>query len=159
MDALCYARNTTKFSVQVTHLPQKQQLLFLFALKELNQGPKTNSSSKFSACHWNLNSLASHNFEKVRLFEAYNTINKFGIICVSESYLASTFSSDSEDTNIKGYKLVRADHSNNTKRGGVCAYFGESLPVWVVPNHHLSECLILEVNLKNMKGYFVSIYR
>ena len=126
---------------------------------ELNPGPnKTNSSCTFSVCHWNLNSLAAHNFEKVGLLEAFNTINKFDIICVSESYLDSTFSSDNEDINIKGYKLVRADHPNNMKRGGVCAYFRESLAVRVVPNHHLSECLILEVNLKNKKGYLVSLY-
>ena len=55
--------------------------------------------------------------------------------------------------------MVRADHPNNIKRGGVCTYFRESLPVWVVPNHHLSECLILKVNLKNKKGYLVSLYR
>ena len=27
-----------------------------------------------------------------------------------------------------------------------------------MPNHHLNECLILEVNLKNKKGYLVSLY-
>ena len=67
-------------------------------------------------------------------------------------------SSDSEDINIKDYKLVSANHHNNTKGGGVFAYFRESLPVLVVPNHHLSECLILEVNLKNKKVYLVSLY-
>ena len=81
-----------------------------------------------------------------------NTINKFDIICVSGSYLDSTLSSDNEDITIKGYKFVRADHPNNIKRGGVCAHFRESLP------DHLSECLILEVNLKNEKGYLVSLY-
>ena len=70
-----------------------------------------------------------------------------------ESYLDSTFSSDIEDINIKGFKMVRADNSNNMKRGGVCAYFRESLPVRVMPNHYLSECLILEINLKRKKGY------
>ena len=71
----------------------------------------------------------------------------------------STFSSDSEDVNMKGYKLVRDDHPDNTERCGVCAYFRESFPFWVVPNHHLSECLILGVNLNNQKGYLVSLYR
>ena len=28
----------------------------------------------------------------------------------------------------------------------------------VTPNHHLSESLILEVNLTNKKGYLVSLY-
>ena len=127
---------------------------------ELNHEPnKTNSSFKLSVCHWNLNSFAAHNFEKVGLLEAFNTINKFDIICVSESYLDSAFSSDNEELNIKGYKFVRADNPNKIKRAGICAYFRESLPVRVVPNHHLSECLILEVDLKNKKGYLVSLYR
>ena len=55
--------------------------------------------------------------------------------------------------------MVRADHPNNIKRSGVCAYFRESLAVRVVANHYLSECLILEVNLKNKKEYLVSLYR
>ena len=126
---------------------------------ELNPGPnKTNSSCKFSVCHWNLNSLAAHNFEKVGLLETFNTINRFEIY-VSESYLDSTFSPDNEEINIKGYKVVRTDHPNNIKRGGVCAYFRESLPARVIPNHYLSEYLILEVNLKNKKGYLASLYR
>ena len=91
---------------------------------ELNSGPnKTNSSCKFSVCHWNLNRLAENNFGKVGLLEALNLINKFDIICVSEFYLDSTFSSDSEDINIKGYKLVRADNPNNIKKGWCLCIF------------------------------------
>ena len=168
-DALCNVRCITKFS-NSSHSPSKiatiTVLIFTLLLLlmsgdiELNPGPnKTNSSCKFSVCNWNLNSLAAHNFEKVVLLEAFNTINKFDIICVSESYLDSMFSFDNEDINIKGFKLVRADHPNNIKRGDVCAYVRESLPIWVVTNHHLSEYLILEVNLKNKKGYLVSFYR
>ena len=168
-DALCDVRYTTKFS-RSKHSPSKKAtvtvliftllLLFMLGDIELNSGPnKTNSSCKFSVCYWNLNSLAAHNFEKVGLLEAFNAINKFYIICVSESYLDSTFSSNNEQINIKGYKLVRADHPNNIKRGGACACFRESLPVRVVSNHHLNECLILEVNLKNKKGYLVSLIR
>ena len=129
--ASCDVKYTTKFS-RSNYFPSKKTtitvltltllLLFMSGDIELNPGPnKTNSSCKFSVCHWNLNSLAAHNFEKVGLLEAFNSINKFDIICVSESYLDSTFPSDSEDINIKGYKLVRADNPNNIKRGGVCA--------------------------------------
>ena len=54
--------------------------------------------------------------------------------------------------------MVRVDHSNSAKRDGVCVYFRESLRVQAVPNHHLSECLILQVNLKNKEGFLVSLY-
>ena len=55
--------------------------------------------------------------------------------------------------------MVRADHPNNIKKDCVFAYFKESLQIRVVPNHHLSEYLLLEVNLTNKKEYLVPLYR
>ena len=49
--------------------------------------------------------------------------------------------------------MVRADHPNNVKRGGVCAYARESVPVRNFSNSYLSECLTLEVTISNKKGY------
>ena len=54
--------------------------------------------------------------------------------------------------------MVRADHPNNIKRGGVCAYVRESLPVCNFSNSYLSECLTLEVNIRNRKGYVITLY-
>ena len=48
--------------------------------------------------------------------------------------------------------MVRADHPNNVKRGGVCAYVRVSLPVHNFSNFYLSECLTLEVTISNKKG-------
>ena len=73
--ASCDVRYTTKFS-RSNYFPSKKTtitvliltllLLFMAGDIELNPGPKkTNSSCKFSVCHWNLNSVAAHNFEKV----------------------------------------------------------------------------------------------
>ena len=55
--------------------------LLLIGDVELNPRPtkKRNSWFNFSICHWNLNSLTAHNFEKVNLLEARNTVNKFRI--------------------------------------------------------------------------------
>ena len=33
---------------------------------------------------------------------------------------------------IQGYNLVHTDHPDNTKGGGVCIYYKESLPVRVI---------------------------
>ena len=71
------------------------------------------------------------------------------MICLSESYLDASVSSDNDNLNIDGYKLVRADHPGNVKRGGVCVYFKESLPVKCLSNSYLKECLILEVSINN----------
>ena len=84
---------------------------------ELNPGPKPNSCKSFSICHWNLNSITSHNFIKVSLLAAYNSIHKFDIICLSETYLNSETISNNENLNIPGHNLIRTDHLSNTKRG------------------------------------------
>ena len=33
---------------------------------------------------------------------------------------------------LEGYNLIRSDHPSNTKRGGVCIYYKESLAVRLV---------------------------
>ena len=44
---------------------------------ESNPGPRRcDSCNNFSICHWNLNNMNAHNFEKVNLLEAYSTITK-----------------------------------------------------------------------------------
>ena len=55
---------------------------------ESNPGPRRcGSCYNFTICHWNLNSMTAHSFEKINLLEAYNTIKKFDVICLSESKL------------------------------------------------------------------------
>ena len=44
------------------------------------------------------------------------------------------------------------------KRGGVCAYTTESLPVRCLNNTYLQECPVLEIYINNKKSYFVSLY-
>ena len=56
---------------------------------EINPGSKRNSSNAFSICHSNLNSLSIHDYAKVFLLKAYIAIHKFGIICISETYLGT----------------------------------------------------------------------
>ena len=135
-------------------------MLFACGDIELNPGPKKGSSCyNFSVCHWNLNSITAHNFAKIDLLQAYNIIHQYDMICLSESYLDASVSSDNDNLNIDGYKLVRADHPGNVKRGGVCVYFKESLPVKCLSTSYLKECLILEVSINNKRGYVVSLYQ
>ena len=42
------------------------------------------------------------------------------MICLSESFLDSSILKESNNFKINGYKMVRAGHTNNVKRGGVC---------------------------------------
>ena len=52
--------------------------------------------------------------------QAFNT--KFDILCLSETYLNSSISTEEKPVIIDGYKLLSADHPSDTKRGGVCFY-------------------------------------
>ena len=109
-------------------------ILLPFGDTESNPGARRSDSYyNFLIYHWGLNSTTAHNFEKANLL-ACNTINKFDIICLSECYLDSSIASNNDKLNIKGYNLYKADHLNNFKRGGVCAYIRESLPVRCLSN-------------------------
>ena len=113
---------------------------------ESNPGRRIRDSCyNFSVCHWNLNSMTVHNFEKINLLEAY----KFDVIYLSESYLDSSIASDNDDLNINGYNLYRINRPNNIKRGGVCAYIRESLPVRCLSSIYLQECLVLKISVNN----------
>ena len=57
---------------------------------------------------------------------------------------------------IQGYNLVRTDHRDNTKRGGVCIYYKESLPVRVINLPYFKEALLLEMSF-NKKKVIVSV--
>ena len=67
--------------------------------------------------------------------------------------------SDNVSLDLGGYKLVHADQPNNVKRGGVCIYYKESLPVRVINLPHLQEALFLELNDQNKKIITSSLYR
>ena len=57
--------------------------------------------------------------------------------------------------NIDGYSLLRADHPNNTKRGGFCMYYKIYLPVLKrtdLPD--LQECLVAEVTVHKERCFF-----
>ena len=99
-----------------------EKLLLLHGDIETNPGPDKKYKS-FTCCHWNVNKLSAHNLLKLSSITAYNTIYKYDFICISETYLDSSVQSDDRDISINGYKLIRADHPSNSKRGGVCIFY------------------------------------
>ena len=124
---------------------------------ELNPGPRKFKNSSLSVCHWNLNSLCAHNFLKVTQLKAYNSLYKHDFICLSETYLDSSITN--EEVKIKDYKLIRTDHPDNIKRGGVCIYHKESLPGQEIKLSYFKEALLLEMNYNNKKVLISAIYR
>ena len=51
--------------------------------------------------------------------EAYNSICKNDMACISETY-SNSFISVEDRIQFDRYGLIKADHSSNTKRVGVC---------------------------------------
>ena len=127
-----------------------KHLLLLSGNIEINPGLKRSSTIKF--CHWNLDELAAHDFIKVPLIETFITTSNFDVVCLSGTFLDSTIPDDDVNMQINGYSLLRADHPNNIKRGGVCIYFKESLPL-ITKNDltNLKDCLVTEINVNNEK--------
>ena len=96
---------------------------------ESNPSPRKLKENTLSICHWNLNSITAHNFSKLTQLKAYISTYKHHFICLSEMYRNSSIPDNL--IVIKGCNLVCADHLDNIKRGGVCIYYKESLPVQI----------------------------
>ena len=76
-------------------------LLYCCGDIEINSGPKWSS---LTFCHWNLNSVAAHEFIKVSLLQGYITECNFDI-CFSEIFLNSSLDSEDDRLKIEGYNL------------------------------------------------------
>ena len=110
----CTYMNTVSYKIII--------LLFMLLLDhgdiESNPGSPKKISSYFSLCHWNATSILAQN--KLSFLPEYNITYKYDTICISETYL--NLSVDSSKLSIPGYDIIRADHPNDQKRGGVCLY-------------------------------------
>ena len=128
---------------------------------EVNSGPKKKDKDKdqLSIWHWNLNSKSVYDYSKLFLLNSYNSLHKFDIICLSETYLDSDTPLNDDNLEISGYTLVRSDHPSNTKRGGVCLYYKNNLPLRVINIGYLNECLTLELTVGDKTCNFVVLYR
>ena len=100
------------------------------------KGPKPSSCDEVSICHWNLNRISGHNFIKIYLLRAYISTHTFDMLCLLETYLDSSTSSDGDNLTIPDYDLYRVDHPSNVKHGEVCIYYKKFLPLKVIDFHY-----------------------
>ena len=133
-------------------------LIILSGDVEVNPGPKNSVSECLSICHWNLNSILTHDYSKLFLLKAYISVHKFDINCLSETYLDSTVPVDDDNLVVSGYNLIRSDHPCNTKRG-VCLYYKNYLPLRVLNISYLKECLNFELKIGDKSCTFIALYR
>ena len=116
---------------------------------EVNPGPKR-KISKFSCCYWSVNSRPILAHDKLSLIKSYNTMQKYDIISISETFLDS--SANESSLLIPGYCLLRADHPNHLKKGGVWLYFKENLSFRQIETSYFS------LTIQNNVGYIAVIY-
>ena len=120
---------------------------------ETNPGPDT-----LDFCTWNLNSITAHDFLRVSLIEAYNSVYNYDLIGIVETHLDSTV--DKDRLAPDGYTFIKDNHPQNVKSGGVGLYIKDSLPS---KNRSdlvtLPECIVYEIQLNRKKYFFAVIYR
>ena len=108
---------------------------------KINPWPKKKETRFFSFFRLNVNNILAHN--KLSLLEAYNTIYKYDILCISETYLDSSVSVDDTTPSLPGYSLVRSDHLTMLK-GVVFACILKRIYLWDQLMYHsfLSVCYV-----------------
>ena len=60
---------------------------------------------------------------------------------------------------ISGFSLIHSVHPSNNKRGGVCIYYKNILPLRVLSAQYLQECINFELNIGGKICNFISLYR
>ena len=153
--------NTIFFNFQSTfYIWHVGTMIFLSGDIEKNPGPIINYAQGFKICHWNLNSIPTDNFVKIPILEAYATTHNFDLICLTETFLDSSYQNDDPRLQLTGYSILRVDHPMNIKRGGVCIYYKDHLPLICKPNlTPLDECLVCELKVGNKKCFITVLYR
>ena len=122
---------------------------------ETNPGPKHSSLTFYQ---WNFNGLTAHYSIKISLLQAYTFQHNYDIICLSETFLNSSIESNDDRISIDGYNLIRSDHPSDSKRGGVCIYYKEHIPLIKRDNICTSDnCLVTEIRSKGEKHFSTCI--
>ena len=125
---------------------------------ELNPGPKKSPSLSFF--HWNLNGIAGHDSSKISLMQSHALFHDIDIIFISKTVLDSSIETNNPKLNIPGYTLLRSDHPSKIKRGGVCIFYKDYLPVIRRDDlRTLTECIVVEVSLGTKSLFFTCNYR
>ena len=59
------------------------------------------------------------------------------MVCLSETYLDYSLPVNDENVVIQSYNLARYDDPIEWKRGGVCIYYNDSLPLKIIDIQYL----------------------
>ena len=129
-------------------------LLVNFGCVETNPDPDT-SNICFGV--WNLDSLLARDKHKINIIEGLQTLHRFDIFGVVESYLSPKIKDDQLDIHGFAPTPFRADFKDhgNQLQGGVCLYYNENLPI--INRYDLvniDETIGTEIKMKYKKVFF-----
>ena len=77
----------SKYSFFGFYIPVFINLILLSGDIKKNLEPKTKPNDNLSVCHWNVNSIPSHDFQNIAVLESFVAMHKFDITCISETFL------------------------------------------------------------------------
>ena len=101
---------STHFACENVFTKQLIELLLIFITNsgdiEQNHGPE---KQKFHVtfCNWNLNGLMTRNFIKVSLLQTPAVTSDYDIICLTETFLDSSFDNDDDRISIPGFNIAQ----------------------------------------------------
>ena len=137
-----------------------------FSKKNIETNPGPERTNFQFICHWNLNSECVDDFTKLAQIEVYLSLYKFlyTFVHVLYTFLDSSISDDDPRIALNGYNLLRCDHPSNSKKGGVCIYFKDHLPLTKKSGiTRLSECLVYSIDsvqkYLTTKSYLIFLFQ
>ena len=99
--------------------------------------------NNLSIVYWILNRLRSYSFAKLSSLSAYTSVHDYD--CISETFLDSSFDLIDSNLQLKRYDVFHADHHDDVKRGRVCIYYKEYLPIMILAVNILQECIMCNI--------------
>ena len=102
--------------------------------------------------NWNLNSLATENFDRAQLLVAHNSIYDYDLISICETSLDDTIEVPIEL--IRDYKFAQCNNPNNTKHSDVGLFNKDTLPMKVRNDLSFDESIVVELLYGRKKNSF-----
>ena len=132
--------------------------LLLRAGIEINPGPPP---PRLSFATFNIDSLLARDGCKLPLIEGIDSVYKFDIFGICESYLTPAITNSKLIIDGFSPDPICADSPTEGRpRGGVCLFYKDHVPLKHRPDLEvLSECIVCEITIKKKQIFYILAYR
>lgn len=138
------------------------RILLIIGGIESNPGDSPPPTSRFSFATFNIDSLLARDGCKLAAIEGIDSIYKFDLFGICESYL--TPSIENQQISLEGFspEPFRSDCPSlgSRPKGGVCLYYKDHVPIKRRTDlEFLEECIICEIVIQKKKFFYILAYR